>query len=217
MAIATRDWEEAVEQIEKGELQPSFVCLRDTADCTGEELLKIAAPNASALTLLTTRMKHLRPTLITSLAADLAYPDIRKSETIRLIHLLVRLGQGQKARDSFLGARKESMLHLVRAIRAEGDISLYISELAVVCFTVIRNTGDWYMTSFKENGMASGELRWTCCTTILAELIRQASSLGQSNKLSSLPRCSGGKYTRRTSPTKSPRNVSGSLHLTIVK
>lgn len=179
--------------------------------------MKIAAPNASALTLLTTRMNHLRPTLITSLAADLAYPDIRKSETIRLIHLLVRLGQGQKARDSFLGARKESMLHLVRAIRAEGDISLYISELAVVCFTVIRNTGDWYMTSFKENGMASGELCWTWCTSFFAELICQASSLGQSNKSSSLPRCSADKFMPPMSPTRLRRNVSASLHLIIVK
>lgn len=102
-------------------------------------------------------MAHLRPTLVTSLSADLAFPEIRKADTIRLIHLLVRLDCPQSARDAFLGARKNSMLRLVRAIRAEGDISLYISELAVVCFTVIRNTGDWYMTSFRENGMASGE------------------------------------------------------------
>jgi hypothetical protein len=104
-------------------------------------------------------MNHLRPTLITSLSADLAFSEIRKTETIRLIHLLVRLEQPQSARDAFLGARKESMLRLVRFIKAEGDISLYISELAVVCFTVVRNTADWYMTSFKENGMASGEYR----------------------------------------------------------
>lgn len=129
----------------------------------GEELLKIAAPNPAALALLTTRMGHLRPTLVTSLSADLAFPEIRKSDTIRLIHLLVRLDQPQAARDAFLGARKGSMLRLIRAIRAEGDISLYISELAVVCFTVIRNSGDWYMTSFKANGMASGPFPRSRC------------------------------------------------------
>jgi len=50
------------------------------------------------------------------------------------------------------------MLRRVRAIKAEGDISIYISELAIVCFTVIRHTSDWYMTAFKENRMASGKL-----------------------------------------------------------
>lgn len=51
------------------------------------------------------------------------------------------------------------MLKRVRAIRAEGDISQYVSELAVVCFTVVRNTGDWYMTAFKENKTASGRCK----------------------------------------------------------
>jgi len=50
------------------------------------------------------------------------------------------------------------MLKRVRAIKAEGDISIYISELAIVCFTVIRHTSDWYMSAFKENRMASGQL-----------------------------------------------------------
>lgn len=49
------------------------------------------------------------------------------------------------------------MLKRVRAIRAEGDISIYISELAIVCFTIIRHTSDWYMSAFKENRMASGK------------------------------------------------------------
>lgn len=48
------------------------------------------------------------------------------------------------------------MLKRVREIRAEGDISIYVSELAIVCLTVVRHTSDWYMTAFKENKMASG-------------------------------------------------------------
>jgi hypothetical protein len=49
------------------------------------------------------------------------------------------------------------MLKRVRAIKFEGDISIYVSELAIVCFTVIRHTSDWFMTAFKETKMASGE------------------------------------------------------------
>lgn len=45
-----------------------------------------------------------------------------------------------------------------RQIKFEGDISMYISELAMVCFTLIKNTCEWYMAAFKDNRMASGEL-----------------------------------------------------------
>lgn len=43
-----------------------------------------------------------------------------------------------------------------RQIKFEGDISMYISELAMVCFTLIKNTCEWYMAAFKDNRMASG-------------------------------------------------------------
>lgn len=33
---------------------------------------------------------------------------------------------------------------------------MYISELAMVCFTLIKNTCEWYMAAFKDNRMASG-------------------------------------------------------------
>lgn len=38
-----------------------------------------------------------------------------------------------------------------------GDITTYISELALVVFTLIRNTCEWYRDSFKQNDMASGK------------------------------------------------------------
>ena len=33
---------------------------------------------------------------------------------------------------------------------------MYISELAMVCFTLVKNTCEWYMAAFKDNRMASG-------------------------------------------------------------
>lgn len=44
-----------------------------------------------------------------------------------------------------------------RQIKFEGDVGMYISELAMVTFTLIKNTCDWYMAAFKDNRMASGE------------------------------------------------------------
>ena len=45
----------------------------------------------------------------------------------------------------------------VRTIKFEGDISLYVNELAVVSFMGVKHTSDWYLPAFKESGMASGE------------------------------------------------------------
>lgn len=147
MSIATRDWEEAMKLVE-----------------SGGDLLKIAASHPQALELLTLRLDHLRANLISSISYDLSLPDIRKHQVLRLVGLLVQLDKAELARDTFLKARHETMLKRIRGIRPEGDISMYVSELAVVCFTIIRHTSDWYMGAFKEHRMASG----TCLIAIVS-------------------------------------------------
>lgn len=139
MSIATRDWEESVKILEKG-----------------QDLLKTVASNQSAKNLLEARIEQLKPSLISQLAHDLSSLELRKSQSTRLVSLLSRLKEADLARDTFLQARREVMMKRVRAIRCEGDTSIYVSELAIVCFSVIRHTSDWYMTAFKENRMASG-------------------------------------------------------------
>ena len=107
--------------------------------------------------MLSTCLNNLRPSLVDQIVHDMSSLDIRKSQTGHLVSLLFRLSDADLARDTFLHARQAVMLKRVRAIGFEGDISMYISELAIVCFTIIRHTSDWYMSAFKENRMASGE------------------------------------------------------------
>lgn len=120
---------------------------------------RIAAPNTAAVELLTTRLDHLQPTLIGQVLHDLSSHELRKAATSRLVALLTRLDAADQARDTFLATRREVMLKRIRDIKCEGDTTIYISELAIVCFTIIRHSSDWYMTAFKENKMASGEAR----------------------------------------------------------
>lgn len=121
------------------------------------DLRKIAAPNIAAVESLESRMAHLQPTLISQILHDLSSHEIRKANATRLVALLTRLDVADQARDVFLEARRQVMLKRIREIKFEGDITIYISELAIVCFTIIRHTSDWYMSAFKENKMASGE------------------------------------------------------------
>ncbi|WVQ84675.1 hypothetical protein IAT38_006830 [Cryptococcus sp. DSM 104549] len=143
MAIATRDWDEAVKLVEKG-----------------SALLKTIASNPAAHSILSSRHDQLLPSLISQLTHDLSSPTLRKTTAAHLVSLLLRLDQADLARDTFLAARRDVMLKRVRGIKCEGDISIYVSELAVVCFTVVRHTSDWYMGAFKENRMASGFVTW---------------------------------------------------------
>lgn len=142
MAIATQDWDEGIKLVSRG-----------------QDLLRTVSNNAEATELLTFKLDTLRPNLVTQIARDLSSPKIRKASAAHLITLLTRLGSTELARDTFLKARHDLMLRLIRGIKHEGDISLYISELSVVCFTILRHTSDWYMNAFKENGMASGKCR----------------------------------------------------------
>nr|XP_018259262.1 exocyst complex component EXO84 [Kwoniella dejecticola CBS 10117]OBR81420.1 exocyst complex component EXO84 [Kwoniella dejecticola CBS 10117] len=143
MAIARRDWEESVKLAERG-----------------RDLLKTVSSNQSALALLTAKLDQLSPTLMNQILHDLSSAQIRKNQTATLVSYLARLNCADQARDVFLKSRKELMLKRIRSIKCEGDISIYNSELSVVCFTIIRHTSDWFMNAFKENMMASGFTTW---------------------------------------------------------
>ena len=75
---------------------------------------------------------------------------------MKLSAFLIRLNAGIAARNAFLETRTDLLRKRSRMIRFEGNISLYISELALVTFTVIKHTSEWYLASFREHDMASG-------------------------------------------------------------
>lgn len=107
--------------------------------------------------LLASKLPALTSQLVTSLLTSLSLPSCRKSIVISLISLLNRLKAGAAARRTFLDMRTQVIQSLMRKIRFEGHIGTYIGELCVVYFTGIKHTADWYLASFKENEVASGE------------------------------------------------------------
>lgn len=54
--------------------------------------------------------------------------------------------------------RSQVMRSHIRKIRFEGHVGAYVADLAMVYFTGIKHTADWFLASFKENEVASGEL-----------------------------------------------------------
>ncbi|KAI9019834.1 Cullin repeat-like-containing domain protein [Hyaloraphidium curvatum] len=94
--------------------------------------------------------------LSTRIRRDLANPSSTKIVARRSIDLLCRLGQPERAREAFLKARESMIQHRVRQLNFDGDISAYISQLAIVFFTLLRNTCEWYNDAFKDPAMTSG-------------------------------------------------------------
>lgn len=137
--IALREWEEAVALVEEG-----------------KKRLASRPVSEGSLYLLVEKFNGCASDLVSAISAELVSPYQRKGMVVRNAGLLVRLDKGREARDLLLEARSALLQRRMRQIKYEGDVSLYISELAMLYFTLIKNTGDWYMAAFKDYKMASG-------------------------------------------------------------
>lgn len=104
---------------------------------------------------LESKLPVLRSQLVTALLDALSKPTVRKSSVVILISLLIRLKADSAARNTFLQMRSQVIKSHIRSIRLEGNINTYIADLAIVCFTGIKHTTDWFLASFKENNVAS--------------------------------------------------------------
>ena len=110
----------------------------------------------STMQTLCAKLAPLKASLTAGLIHSLSALDNRKTMVVKLVSLLLRLGAGPAARSTLLAARSEVTKKRVRMIRFEGAVEQYINDLAVVVFTGIKHTADWFLASFKENDMASG-------------------------------------------------------------
>ena len=177
--IALREFEEAVALIEKA-----------------KSILPKIEADPLALNLLRGKIEVRSTELVDVLLVCLADTGIRKTGVVRYSGWLLRLGQGERARETFLrgrgellkkrtgdihfsdplvpppGSRKSSRAGLedgeadlpdahalpsptARAIQ-EKHLVDEVAELAFVCFTLVRNTCEWYMAAYKDHQTASG-------------------------------------------------------------
>lgn len=168
VAIALREWEQAVSLVEEGKAYATVLT---------EYQWLTAVPGESKLSTmptLSTKLAPLKASLTAGLIHSLSALDNRKTTVVKLVSLLLRLGAGPAARSTLLAGRSEVTKKRVRMIRFEGAVEQYINDLAVVVFTGIKHTADWFLASFKENDMASGmfsvcsplDTRFLCGTCI---------------------------------------------------
>lgn len=136
VAIALRSWERAVELVEEGRAK------------------------VSSIPSLSTKLTPLTASLTSALLDALSAPGNRKNTAVSLIGHLLKLGQGPAARSTFLNARAGAVDRYVRAIRFEGHVGMYVHDLALVVFTGIKHTADWFLAGFVEHDMTSTLIDW---------------------------------------------------------
>lgn len=136
VAVALREFDKAVKLVEEGEAKASTI--------------PSLSPKLTALT----------ASLTSALLSALSDPSNRKTRVVSLISLLKRVHAGAAARDTFLKARSVMLKKHLRMIKVEGDAVTYVHDLAIVVFSCLKHTADWFLASFRENEFASAFVDW---------------------------------------------------------
>lgn len=168
VALALKNWEEAVELIEEGQSNSSHLYFDSNlthvsiiASTGKERLIGFAAADATdpiPAVLLRQRLASQQDLLLGHLSTSIQSPTIRKPALVTLVSFFYRLEQADLARSTFLSARTDILKRRVGQINWErGETIQYLNELAVVWFMGVSVTAQWYLNAFRENSMASGE------------------------------------------------------------
>jgi exocyst complex component 8 len=150
VAISLKEWEKATKLVEEGGFQIS-------GDTPTDSLTILLGKGKSAINPpLAVKLPPLTTQLINSLLESLSRPSNQKTSSVFLISLLLRLGAAPAARVTFLEMRTEVIKNYVKKIPFGGHVGAYIGDLAIVYFTGIKHTADWFLAGFKENEVSSG-------------------------------------------------------------
>lgn len=155
MHIALHEFEDAIALIEKA-----------------KSIFTIISANPLAEQLLRSKVEQRSNEVSTVLLATLSDTSIRKTGVVRTSGWLMRLGQGERARETFLAGRGELLKQRTGEISFTSQNAGYaagneaaaaqalveeVAQLSFVCFTLIRNTCEWYMAAYKDHQTASCE------------------------------------------------------------
>ncbi|KAF9185216.1 exocyst complex component exo84, partial [Haplosporangium sp. Z 27] len=102
------------------------------------------------------RVSRLSKTII----VDLSQTHITRVAVQRNVEWLERLGCLDQARDVFLGNRTKVVRQRISQVKPKKDPILHVEELAMIVFTSIKNTSEWFELSFKDPKMSSAVVKW---------------------------------------------------------
>lgn len=141
--IAHRDFYEAVKAISRG-----------------RKLVRKAAINDLAAELTSLRLDERTETLSGLLCDELIDEASKQNKVQEITGYLTELDRTDLASSTFLAARTKLLQKRVRGVLFDGDLSLYLSDLSLVTFTLLKTTTTIYQASFPVTWM-SGLISWS--------------------------------------------------------
>ncbi|ORX93838.1 hypothetical protein K493DRAFT_315777 [Basidiobolus meristosporus CBS 931.73] len=124
------------------------------------KILRLCTAEGTQMKAVNKRIEDRVANLVSVISHDMMNPMLTKSQNCANVSWLLRLGYPDKAKEAFLGGRSSTIRHRTRQIQLEGDVTRYIKELFLVVFTLIRNTCEWFMASFRDASMSSALVKW---------------------------------------------------------
>ncbi|EOR01027.1 Exocyst complex component EXO84 [Wallemia ichthyophaga EXF-994] len=143
VSVAVNDHHAAVEHVEQGRKM-----LRSTDDKSEREALQA-------------QIAHQKGILVRNLLRVVDdFSRLREHVLVDVISLLHRLDEAGAGRDTYLNSRKELIKHRSRQMVFDGDVVNYVAELAVITFTIIKQSAEWFRAAFINTNKASGYGNW---------------------------------------------------------
>eukprot|EP01117_Protostelium_nocturnum_P019177 TRINITY_DN8243_c0_g1_i1.p1 TRINITY_DN8243_c0_g1~~TRINITY_DN8243_c0_g1_i1.p1 ORF type:complete len:767 (-),score=243.23 TRINITY_DN8243_c0_g1_i1:543-2843(-) len=175
VTISLRQFDNAVDLIE----QVTVLMQND------EKLNLVVSANNNLRSEVDSRMQK----LIAILLSDLSNGMNKSSESRRLIALLLRLGMPDRARETYLETRSKQIEREIKKMQLEGDLTLYISELARLVFSSINTTCEDFRASFQEPEMISGFVVWVIGELEKFGIVFRNQVLNQTDDYSTMGKC----------------------------
>jgi hypothetical protein len=157
--IALRDYEEAVRGIEKG--TPSMMSILPL----GKQTLNGMDPKQPIYSALSHHLSHRTQQLAIYLSHSLNIESNLPLSVKRYSHLLIRLGEENLARATYLRSRSAYILQKVRSMQHPGaygtnDVNAFMEAISWLLVRLIKNSWIVYNETFSENRMASSFFEW---------------------------------------------------------
>lgn len=165
--IALQQFDSAVDKVEK---------LRNVA--------RGLKNNSIAQDLIAVKVDERAAKLATTLCRELVETPSYMEPTKRTADYLIRLGYEDRARETYLQARSETLTKRARQCVFEGDLHRYVFSISYVYFTIVKNTVLIYQASFASS-TTSACIKWSNdhLDTFNTLLVRQLSAVDSRGKL----------------------------------
>ncbi|KIV93804.1 hypothetical protein PV10_04993 [Exophiala mesophila] len=165
--IALQQFDSAVEKVEK---------LRTVA--------RGLKNNSIAQELIAVKVDERAAKLATTLCRELVETPSYMEATKRTADYLIRLGYEDRARETYLQARSETLTKRARQCVFEGDLHRYVFSISYVYFNIVKNTVLIYQASFPSS-TTSACIKWSNdhLETFNTLLTRQLSAVDTRGKL----------------------------------